>query len=156
MDEMTVPTVRLAFALALLVFLLAVALLVTGSPVLVVPLSERFGVPLGNVITWCGMLALVMMIWFGSQGLRQPSGLRDRIYRRIWFVLLALAVLWPFVSFALAGNWSFSFRVQEGFRGSSRAADWFFRYSYAVVLLPFLFAAARGIHVVIARWRGRN
>ena len=71
-------------------------------------------------------------------------------------ILLALAVLWPFASYALAGNWSFSFGSREEFRGSSRAADWFFRYSYAVVLLPMVLVLARIAHVGLARWRGKG
>jgi nitrate reductase NapE component len=143
--------IRLGFAVALVIFVTSLALLVTGSPLLNMTLSEALGLPLGTVLTWFGMMALVMMIWFGSKDLRQPATRRDRVYRRTWFVLLALAVLWPFVSYALAGNWSFSFRWQEGFRGSSRAADWFFRYSYAVVLLPVLFALVRIAHLGFAR-----
>mgnify|MGYP000107873547 FL=1 len=156
MKQMKTSTIRLGFTAALAIFLFALALLVTGSPLLAVPLSERLGLPLGNVITWFGMTALVMLVWFGSRGLREPASRRDRIYRQLWFILLALAVLWPFASYALAGNWSFSFGSREEFRGSSRAADWFFRYSYAVVLLPMLLVLARIAHVGLARWRGKG
>jgi hypothetical protein len=156
MTQMTNATIRLGFAAALVIFLFALALLVTGSPILVAPLSERLGLPFGLVVTWSGMTALVMLIWFGSSGLREPASRRDRIYRRLWFILLALAVLWPFVSYALAGNWSFSFGSREEFRGSSRAADWFFRYSYAVVLLPMLLVLVRIAHVGLARCRGKG
>ena len=156
MTQMTNLKARFGFAAALMIFAVALVLLITGSPILVVPLSEHLGLPLGNVITWFGMLALVMMIWFGSAGLREPSNRHDRSFRGLWFILLLLAVLWPFVSYALAGNWGFSFRVQEGFRGSSSAADWFFRYSYAVVLLPILFVVARLVLKGLDRLSGSN
>ena len=156
MARMTGSSAKLGFGVALAIFLIVLGLLVTGSPLLVVSLGERLGLPLGNVITWFGMMALVMMIWFGSKGLRKPSSRRDRTYRRLWFVLLALAILWPFVSYALAGNWNFSFGRRDGFRGSSDAAEWFFRYSYAVVLLPVLFAAVRTVHRGLDRWRSKG
>ena len=156
MSWMTNSRTRLGFAVALVIFLVAFALLLTGSPVLEVTLSASLGLPLGNVIAWSGMVALVMMIWFGSRGLREPSVPRDRIYRRLWFAMLILALLWPFVSYALAGNWSFSFRWQEGFRGSSRAADWFFRYSYAVLLLPVLLVVVRIAHKGLAHRPGNT
>ena len=70
MKQMKTSTIRLGFTAALAIFLFALALLVTGSPLLAVPLSERLGLPLGNVITWFGMTALVMLVWFGSRGLR--------------------------------------------------------------------------------------
>lgn len=153
---MTDSTAKLGFAVALATLLIVLGLLVTGSPILLVPLGARLGLPLGNVITWFGMVALVMMIWFGSGGLRNPVTRVDRFYRLAWVVLLALAVLWPFVSYTLADNWSFSFGRREGFRGSSRAADWFFRYSYAVFLLPLLFAAMRIVHLGLERLRGKR
>lgn len=148
---MTDPRTRIALAVSLLVFVVSLGLLVTGSPLLTATLSARLGLPLGNVITWLGMLALVFALWFGSPGLRVPRSGSDRLYRRAWMVLLVMAALWPFVSYALAGNWSYSFGQREGFRGSSAAADWFFRYSYASVLLPLLFAVVRAIHVTLSR-----
>ena len=115
-------------------------------------LSEALGLPAGNVIVWLGMLALVLMIWFASAGLRQPSSGSDRVYRRIWLALLVLALAWPFVSYALAGNWSYSFRRRDVFQGSGAAATWFFSFSYTVVILPLVFAIVRSLHVGLSRW----
>ena len=124
----------LAVAVSFLVFFASFSLLVTGSPLLVVTLSERLGLPLGNVITWLGMVALVLVIWFASPGIRAPRTRTDRFYRGAWRTLLVMAVLWPFVSYALAGNWWYSFGQRDTFRGSSDAADWFFRYSFILLI----------------------
>lgn len=148
---MTDRPTRLGFAVSLLILVVSLGLLVTGSPLLTMTLSARIGLPLGNVITWLGMVALVFAIWFGSAGLRDPRTVADRLYRHAWVALLAMAVLWPFVSYALAGNWSYSFGQRDGFRGSSAAADWFFRYSYAIVLLPLLFVIVRAVHGQLSR-----
>ncbi len=137
-------------ALCLLVFFACMGLLLTGSSLLTVALSERLGLPWGTPITWLGMVALVFALWFGSAALRAPRTHADRNYRRAWAVLLAMAVLWPFVSYALAGNWSYSFGQREGFQGSSAAADWFFRYSFSVLLLPLLFVFVRSMHRLLA------
>ena len=142
---------RFGFVASLFVFLCSLILLVTGSPLLVMTLSERLGLPLGTVTTWLGMMALVLMTWFASPRLRAAQSGRDRIYRVALIVLFALALSWPFVSYGLAGNWSFSFRGQEAFRGSSRAADWFFRFSYGVVLLAILFPIVRLVHLRLTR-----
>ena len=148
---MNQSSTRLGLAVSLLVFFASFSLLVTGSPLLVVTLSERVGLPLGNVITWLGMVALVLVIWFASPGIRAPRTRADRFYRGGWQTLLVMAVLWPFVSYALAGNWSYSFGQRDTFRGSSGAADWFFRYSFSVVLLPPLLAAVRFVHLRLRR-----
>ena len=149
-------SVRLGFVASLLIFLTSLFLLASGSPLLVLSLSDTMGLPLGNLTTWLGMLALVFMIWFASAGLRQPRTVSDRVYRRIWFVLLVLAVSWPFVSYALAGNWSYSFRRRDVFQGSGEAATWFFRYSFTAVLLPLVFAVVRTVHVGWAQWTDRH
>ena len=139
------------FVISLLVFLCCLVLLVTGSPLLLTTLNEGLGLPLGTVSTWLGMMALVLMTWFASPRLRTAASRRDQIYRAALIVLFLLALSWPFVSYGLAGNWSFSFRGQEAFRGSSRAADWFFRFTYGVVLLAALFPVVRFIHSRLAR-----
>ena len=149
-------SVRLSFIASLLVFLTSLLLLASGSPVLVLPLNDTMGLPLGNVIAWLGMLSLVLMIWFASPGLRQPTSFTDRLYRGIWVVLLFLALAWPFVSYALAGNWEFSFRRRDVFQGSGEAATWFFSFSYAVVILPLVFALVRTLHAGLSRWFGKD
>lgn len=149
-------SVRLGFIASLLIFLTSLLLLASGSPVLVLSLSDTMGLPLGNVIAWLGMLSLVLMIWFASPGLRQSPTATDRFYRGIWIVLLVLALAWPLVSYALAGNWEFSFRRRDVFQGSGEAATWFFRYSFTVMLLPLVFAGVRTLHVGWARWTDRH
>lgn len=148
--------VRLGFVASLLIFLTSLVLLASGSPILVLSLSESMGLPLGNLIVWLGMLALVLMIWFASPGLRQPCSATDRLYRGVLIVLLVLALTWPFVSYALAGNWEFSFRRRDVFQGSGEAAIWFFRFSFVVILLPIAFAVVRALHVGLSQWGSRK
>jgi hypothetical protein len=145
-ERMTRFSAAAGFLTALATFAFVLLLLVTGSPLLVMPIGPGLGVPFGNVITWIGMLALVMLPWFGWSSLRSPHTTRDRNYRRAWSFLLLLALLWPVISYGLAGNWSFSFQRRDSFRGGPTAALWFFRYSFAVVVLPVLFAIVRIVH----------
>ncbi len=130
------------------IFAVSLYLLFTGSPLLLLLAIERIGLPLGNVTTWVGMIALVMMVYLGSDRLRHPRSKPDAIYRATWIVLLVLALGWPLVSYALAGNWANTFSGSAtSFRGSPAAAKWFMGYSIAVVILPLVFVVVRWLHL---------
>ncbi len=130
-------------------FVAALGLLVSGSPALTVSVVE--GLPLGTPLTWAGLVSLPLMALSGVPALRRPSDRRARIYAAIFKACLALAALWGIVSFLLAGNWSYSFTSSAtGFRGSTRAAPYFFDLTYATAGLPIFAAAIFGLHVWVA------
>lgn len=136
------------FWLSALVFVTAVYLLVTGSPLLLISLNERMGLPLGNLVAWLGMLSLVLMVAPGWGSLWVSNADRDRVFCRLWWLLLAMVLAWPLIGFALAGNWSNSFSGSApGFRGSPAASRVMFSYSAAAVILPLLFVLVRWLHL---------
>ena len=135
-------------------FLASLWLLVTGSPLLLLTVSERMGLPLGTPVTWMGMVALVLMVRFGFAGLRSPVSRADRVYRSLWRLSLALALLWPLAGYGLAGNWAFMFSAGEGFRGGQVAMRLFWFNSVAVVVLPLTLALTRLVHLAVSRFRG--
>jgi len=119
-----------------MVFLIALYLLATGSPLLTATLNETNGIPLGTFITWIGLLSLPTSIFLGVKQLRMPN---SRFYQFLAIILkisILLAILWVPVSYLLAGNLSFSFSEKETFRGGQLAMIWFWRYAYGIVILP--------------------
>lgn len=133
---------RIGLLVSLVVFCSVIFLLVTGSPLLNHPLSESLGLPLGTLITWMGFLSFPGMLYFGFPALRTPESKAQRFLKRAWMISLVLALAWPFVSFYLAANWSFSFRLQEAFRGSDRASYYFWYLCTATALWPLLLLSA--------------
>ena len=129
------------FLVALSITIFVLALLLTGSSLLNYNLSKSGAIPLGTFITWIGLVALSLSVYWGVRPLRQPHNL---MYRRLSLVLkvaIGLAVLWVPVSFALAGNISFNFSTKHGFLGGQEAMRIFWGYTYGIAigaLLPLV------------------
>lgn len=141
------------YFLSICVFLLATFLLVTGSPLLLLEIGNA-GFPFGTLITWLGVIALPLAIYFGSSKLQRPTGKTMRIFRLILLIMIVLACSWGFVSYFLAANWSFSFSNRAThFRGSPAAAWYFWRYAYLVGGLPFAFLLVFWIYKLILKWK---
>ena len=129
---------KIFFWLTLLVFLMSLYLLFTGSPLLNYALDDNDSFPLGTLITWAGMICLPLCILLGVKKLRKPH---NRFYRFLGFMLrtsLFLAIIWAPVCYLLAGNWNYSFSEKERFQGGQTAALIFWRYSAAIPILALL------------------
>jgi hypothetical protein len=129
---------RTGLLVSLVVFCSAMYLLVTGSTLLNYPISESAGLPLGTLITWFGFLSLPGILYFGFPALRDPKGRTEQSLRFAWLISFLLAVAWPFISYYLAANWSYSFKFQPEFRGSDRASEYFWLLAEITVVLPLL------------------
>lgn len=123
---------------SLVVFCAASYLLVTASPVLNYPASESLGLPWGTLVTWFGLLSIPAIVYFGFPRLQETGSLVGRLLKWAWILSLILALLWPFISYYLADNWSYSFRSQKEFRGSSRASDYYWTLVKVTAILPLL------------------
>jgi hypothetical protein len=146
----------LPFWLSLLVLIAVAFLFITGAAVLTAPLFGSSQVPAGTPITWAGLVALPLTLRLGIRPLDRPTE-PFRTYRVLLNGILLLALAWGLVSYALAGNWSFSFSgAAAGFRGSPAASVYFWYYTYAVAGLPLLWGLVYGGHMVVRRWRGRK
>ena len=135
---------KICFFLSLITLLASTVLLITGSSWLVLDLGN--GLPLGTITTWLGIVALPCTLFFGFQNLYNPKSLIFKRYRNLLFLLMALSVLWGFIAFLLAGNWSYNFAGREAFRGSVDASRWFWIYTYSVIAEPLLFLLIFTIH----------
>lgn len=141
----------LYFWAALLVLVLCAYGLIAAPFVLVVPLFGNTAIPAGTPITWAGLVALPLTLRLGIRPLDRPTA-PFRRYRVLLNGILLLALAWGLVSYALAGNWSFSFSGQAtGFRGSPAASVYFWYYTYAVAGLPLLWGLVFGGHMWIVR-----
>jgi hypothetical protein len=135
---------RPVFIISLLVIIVVSTLLVSSSSVLVIGLGSDPYIPLGNILTWIGMIAFPISIY---------SGIFYKILKLLLFIAILLTVFWGVVSFYLADNWSANFGSQEGFRGSTRAANYFWNYNYLVVGLPLILLITFWISRIIAVFR---
>lgn len=138
---------KLWFFSSLGVFGLAFFLLVTGSPLLETSLSQKHYIPIGNITTWLGMIALPFSIYWGAKKMRKAVSRLNRFLSRILKILIVLAIFWAPICFFLAGNLAFNFSEVEGFQGGQAAMRWFWRYSYGLPLASIV--------VLILYWIGR-
>ena len=117
---------------SLVVMLLTIALLSTGSSVLNMALDTDDSIPLGTFITWAGIISLPLCIYWGISEMRNPTTKLNRFLSMLLKISLGLAVLWVPISYLLAGNISFSFAEREHFQGGQSAMRWFWRLSYGI------------------------
>jgi len=82
--------------------------LVTGSSLLMIALDDSNSIPLGTFITWAGMIALPLSVYWGIKELRKPSKKLNRILAGFIKIIIILGILWVPISYLLAGNLSFS------------------------------------------------
>ena len=127
------------FIISFLIFISSLWLLVTASPLLLTSLLNKPYIPNGTIITWLGLLSLPFMIF----SWRKFSKINPTRISRLLNIMLAVTFIielaWPFVSYILAGNWSFSFSGEAaGFTGSEMAFQFFIYYTAIAVLSPLL------------------
>lgn len=144
---------KIRFIVWLFVFLSALALLFTGSPSLEYVLLKKPYLPFGTLISWLGMIALPMAIYWGSKKLRNPVNRINRFLSRILNILIVLAILWAPICFLLAGNPAFNFSEVEGFQGGQAAMRLFWAYSYGLPLICILLLLVFWLTAVVRKLR---
>ena len=127
---------KILFILSLIILIVSAFLLISGSPLLVKPLTENSSIPMGTFITWFGMIALPLSIYLGINKLQQAANKRDQYFALLFKVLIVLAVLWVPISYALAGNLSFTFSEKATFQGGQSAMKIFWSFNIFLVIAP--------------------
>lgn len=125
---------KIYFYSALLVTFCTMALLVTGSSILTFALDQDETIPLGTFITWAGIMALPLTVYWGIKELRQPTGKLNSVLAGILKVVILLGILWVPIAYLLAGNIAFNFSEKESFQGGQRAWFWFQGLTFGIVL----------------------
>lgn len=128
------------FLMSLVVFLVSLGLLISGSSILVKPVIPESSVPVGTVSTWLGLIALSLLFVYGNNKLNAPKNNFEQTIRFGFKTCFFLALFWGLVSYLLAGNWSYNFKTSDEFVGSNEAYEVFRYYTLLVVGLPFLLA----------------
>ncbi|GMN09508.1 hypothetical protein MTsPCn9_00360 [Croceitalea sp. MTPC9] len=123
---------KIWFFSSLIVTFSTIILLVTGSSLLMIAMDDANSIPLGTFITWAGMIALPLSVYWGIKELRKPSEKQNRILSGFIKIIIILGILWVPISYLLAGNLSFSFSEKETFQGGQDAMKWFWRLSYGI------------------------
>lgn len=134
------------FIISFLVFILSLWLLVTASPLLLASLLNKPYIPFGTFMTWLGLLSLPSMIFFWRKFSNKTSTRISRLTKIMLSVTFIVELGWPFVSYGLAGNWSFSFSSESaGFAGSEKAYQFFIYYTAIAALLPLFLIITPGL-----------
>ena len=120
------------FWCALACFLLGCILLISGSPLLVYPIGNQAQIPLGNVTTALGIIALAIMVWCILHWAGTPTSQWHRILAGIAKLAVVLSAIWWPLGRILSGNWTNSFIDRP------TASWWFWNSTYAIVAFPLL------------------
>lgn len=139
------------FFSSLIVTLSTIILLVTGSSILMIALDDVNSIPAGTFITWAGMIALPLSIYWGIRELRKPSTKLNRILSGFLKIIITLGILWVPISYLLAGNLSFSFSEKVTFQGGQIAMRWFWRLSYGIGIGSILTLIAYWISLIFKK-----
>ncbi len=113
-------------------------LIVTGSPILNVPLYKGSAFPLGTIVSWIGLTALTSTIYLAFNKIYRASNSAHKKIRIAFGGIVILAFSWILIGFLLAGNWAFTFQNHDEFRGSIEASRYFWIFTASLVLLPVL------------------
>lgn len=132
-----------------------IILLATGSPLLTVPIDNADSIPLGTFITWAGLIALPCTVYFGVKELRAPSTRLNKVLALSLKLGLILAILWVPLSYALAGNLSFSFSEKVTFQGGQTAMRWFWRFTYGIGIAPVIILLIYWLSLLFSKTSGR-
>ncbi|MEM6719264.1 MAG: hypothetical protein AAF611_08130 [Bacteroidota bacterium] len=126
------------FFIALLFTVSVAVLLVSGSSLLTVAIDSDQSIPLGTFITWIGMISFPLTIYWGIKELRKPSRQFSKLLSKLIKITIVLGILWVPISYALAGNLSFTFSEKETFQGSQLAMKWFWYLTYGIGIAAIL------------------
>ena len=137
------------FCMAL--FMITIFLLVTGSPLLMVAVWDSPYLPLGNLITWAGLISFPLSIFYGTPSLRKPSGNIVKWLSAWLKAMIILSLLWFPLSALLAGNLSNSFGQSSSFQGGQTAMRLFWIYSFGVPISTLIIWVCFGILKLVGR-----
>ncbi|MHA7864827.1 hypothetical protein [Flagellimonas marinaquae] len=126
------------FFACLAIIIIVITLLISGSSILTVPIYEGSSIPMGTPITWMGLIALPLTIYFGVKKFRDHNTTYKLLNQLLKFSV-GFAVLWVPISYLLSGNLSFSFSgTATGFQGGQLAMKLFWGYTYGIAILPMI------------------
>lgn len=120
------------------IFAAILALLISGSPLLLKPTPGIAALPWGNLLVWVALLVWVVFLWALFLPLKPNSGpyLKRLAQVRNWSGLMA--VLWFPVTALLAGNLRLSFSRESAFGDPDLASGLSVFLTMLVLLAPLV------------------
>lgn len=126
------------FWIALILSVIVIILLASGSNLLSYTIGSGNKLPLGNLITWAGIFSLPLSVYWGIKPYINLKFKPHKYLNRSLKIAISLGFLWAPLAYVLAGNWTFTFKDKQEFQGSMEAMDWFWKLNYTTALLPLL------------------
>ncbi len=124
-------TKQLYFLFSILIQMFIITSLVTGSPLLTMPVVEGGSLPWGNIMT--AVLFTLFPLNFLIVRKRRPlHPVPQRFYYSTVLLSLVMGLLWLPISFLLSGNWHSTFQNAD-----TNQQIWE-TYTYMTPILPFL------------------
>ena len=136
---------RASVYISSIIFMACLLLIVTGSPILSKPVQQDSAFPIGTIISWAGLVALVNTTYLVFNKISHSYQSNFKLLRFAFRSLLILASTWGLAGFLFAGNWAFTFQNQDEFRGSIEASQYFLGYTATIVLFPVFLLLVTGI-----------
>ncbi len=105
----------------------------SGSELLVKPITYDPFIPLGTIISWFGLISLELLLLVLTNNVLEKAGLFNKLLGLMAVTLLVLAVLWAPVSYVLSGNFAFNFSEPNPLGDHLLASKifWYFTYFMA-------------------------
>nr|WP_321409006.1 hypothetical protein [uncultured Carboxylicivirga sp.] len=144
------------FLVSFFTLLISAAILIRGDSLLTFSLSAKFYVPIGSFITWAGLIALPLSIYYGLLIINSKAFESFKLLDIYFKIVFISSVLWLPVSYLLAGNMAFTFSQLNGFQGGSLAFQCFLFYTGLVVLCSVIFLLMGLGIIVINKIRHRK
>lgn len=111
-------------------------LFLTGSSLLI---YDFFGIPLGNLLVWIGLVILQFFVFIINKRFLHPDTIFVKLLRMAAIVLLVFSFLWFAIAYVLSGNVNFNFSSQSrNFVGSIEASIWYWNLIYVLTIAPLV------------------
>lgn len=123
---------------SLIIALISSFLLISGNALLTKSIWNNVYFPFGTLTTWLGFIGLSFSVYCGIKELRKPTNFFTKLLSYQLKVALVLSFLWIFISYVLAGNFSFTFTETNTFQGGQLAMKIFWILCYTLVIIPIL------------------
>lgn len=122
------------------VLLLLVYPLLTGSEMLLYPLTEKPYLPLGTLYTWLLFILLPLTIkWLSKNRNIFTNQKLGYVFHMLLGVGFWMGLIWPFVSFVLSENMSFSFTSNIDYFELRSTVFWSYAFTTVGILLLAIF-----------------
>lgn len=142
---------KIVFGISLILVIIAAALLISGSDLLVYSVSESLELPLGTVSTWLGMIALPFAFLSSSERIWYKQEIGKWYAYALWLSAL-LSTCWGIISYQLSGKWNFTFSGSSPtFVGSDEASEVFWLLSKITAGLPIVIFLVFIVHAWITK-----